>query len=116
MIGGLTGLTNTWIEIYIVNGQVYAPPQECKIYKCGVCDYDLVFESDSFKKEFPGNFSGLIEVAPYTLKITPNVVMEFSKENSTPFTPIGVSIYTPKDICDYEHNFSNYSINISYME
>lgn len=91
-----------FIKTYIVHGQIYAPPQDCKKFRCGYCEYELNLESKEFSKNFSDVFFSPIEIKTFSLHIVPNNPIDVSDEDMVPFSPIGVSIFSPYDLCMFE--------------
>ena len=88
-----------FIKTYIVKGQIYTPPQECKIFRCGDCEYELNLESKEFSKNFSDSFFSPIEIKTFSLNVVPNNPIDVSDEDMVPLTPIGISIFGPYDRC-----------------
>lgn len=93
-----------YIQPYIVNGKIYVPEQECKIYRCGYCAYEMMLTSDEFSDNFSGSFPGPIEIEKYVLMVTPNNPIEVKEGDIKPFDPIGLSLFSPYDQCMFETN------------
>ena len=78
-----------YIKAYIVDGEVYAPPQECKQYTCGYCSYEMKLTSKEFSKNFSRKFPGPIPITDYEMSITPHRIIDLSNRNVTDFSSIG---------------------------
>jgi len=99
--------TQCFIKTYIVNGQIYAPPQKCKKFRCGYCEYELFLESEKFSKNVSNFFLSPIEIKTYDLNIVPNNPINVIEEDMIFYSPIGISIFGPYDRCMIKTN-NNY--------
>lgn len=93
-----------YIQPYVVKGKLYVPEQECKKYRCGYCPYEMIFSSDEFSDNFSSLFPGPVEVSTYKLMITPNNPVQVGEEYMEPFSPVGISLFSPYDLCMLESN------------
>lgn len=93
-----------YIQSYIVNGKLYVPEQECKKFRCGYCFYEMILSSDEYSENFTSSFPGPVEIKEYKLVITPNDPIQVNKDDMEPFSPIGISIFSPYDYCMLETN------------
>lgn len=95
-----------WTQSYTVNGKLYVPPQECKRHRCGTCDYEIQLKSDKYSENFTSSFLGAVPIETYKIKIIPQKILDVKKEDMIPFSPVGMSIFSPFDICMFETNYS----------
>lgn len=91
--------TQCFIKTYIVNGKIYAPAQECKRYRCGYCQYEVYYKTKEFSFNLTSHFISPMEISTYRLKIIPTIPINFSENDMKPFSPIGISLFSPFDLC-----------------
>jgi hypothetical protein len=88
-----------YIQTYIVNGKLYVPPQECKVYTCGYCNYEMEFISNKYSQNFTGKFPGPVEIKFYNLNVLPKDSTNIDYSNATKYNLVGLSIFTPYHTC-----------------
>jgi len=92
-----------YIETYLVKDRIYVPPQQCKKYECGFCDYEINLISKEFNKTVTGKFPGPLEVGVYDLDIIPSEILDIEIEDMLPSSPLVVGLFSPYDLCILEN-------------
>jgi len=101
-----------WINIYLIESNLYAPSQECIVKRCDYCDYSLLYRVKGKTIFNDTEKFSATEIQKYVLNVSSSLeIPNFENKNKTYFGKVGISFYTEYESCILynDTNCSDYS-------